>query len=123
MATIMVVDDDQLTVAALTALLGRSGHTVLAARTGPQGLTWLESVRPDIVLLDLNMPGLDGFGLLFSISQGPRTRGVPVLILTGHIESLEGKNLPPNVTEIMKKPQTPEAILGAIERALHPPTQ
>ena len=121
MATVLVVDDDRLTVQALTVLLQNSKHTVLPAIAGPQALTWLESVRPDVVLLDLNMPGLDGFGLLWNLSQDARTRAMPIVILTGQPEALEGRKIPPNVVEVLRKPQEPDDILKAIEKAIHGP--
>ncbi len=123
MATVLVVDDDALTVQALTVLLQKAGHTALPAVTGPQALAWLESIRPDAILLDLSMPGLDGFGLLFRLSRDPLTQATPIVILTGHPEALSGRTPPPNLALVLAKPQEPAAILRAIEGALRGPVR
>lgn len=118
MATILVVDDDRLTTEALTVLLQNAEHVVLPALTGNQALRWLENVRPELVLLDLTMPGLDGIGLLWKLNQDPLTRSVPIVILTGNPGALNDKKPPSNVAQVLVKPQDPPAILGAITKAL-----
>jgi len=80
MSRVLVIEDDLAVTALLRAVLTRSGHTVIAADSGEAGIDCLASGRPELIILDLRLPGTDGFGVLEHIrSQGPSP---PVLILT-----------------------------------------
>lgn len=85
MATILVVDDEPDIRELLTRSLERDGHQVLTASDGAAALRTMERVLPDLVLLDLAMPELDGWAVLTTIKAGdtPVSR-VPVVVLTAH---------------------------------------
>jgi DNA-binding response OmpR family regulator len=82
---ILVVDDEPAMVGAITALVGSAGHRVITAYDGESALERFAAESPDVVLLDLAMPGLDGVEVLRRIR---RTSGVPVIVLTGETDEL-----------------------------------
>ena len=63
-------------------LLERDGYLVHEARDGVQALDQVDRVAPDIIVLDLNLPGLDGYAVLAQLRSRPTTQGIPVIVLT-----------------------------------------
>jgi len=92
--TILAVDDEQavleLARACIRHALGEQ-HRVLLARTGEEALAAAEAHRPDLILLDIKMPGMDGFEVCRRLKGGAATRDIPILFLTalGDQESVE----------------------------------
>ncbi len=82
-ACVLVVDDDEATRLLYSINLELDGFTVLEACDGRRGLALARSQRPDIVLTDVMMPGLDGFELADALSRDPVTRRIPVIFVTG----------------------------------------
>src|SRR5438045_2545719 len=82
MATILVVDDSASSRNCTAALLRAHGQQVLCADNAWRGLTILESMPIDLVILDLQLPGLNGFGFLKDIQQTRKLTGLPVIIAT-----------------------------------------
>ena len=80
--TILLVDDDPLTLEALRRLLGRAGHSVTAFPNGGEALDWLGHHRPDAIILDIVMPHLSGYEVCRRLRLMPPLRRVPVLFLT-----------------------------------------
>jgi AraC-like DNA-binding protein len=87
MKTILVVDDDPDTLAMHTRIVQAHAHShrVLMARNGLEALDILQRERVDLVLLDLIMPELDGFGVLEAMREREATREIPVIVLTGQV--------------------------------------
>lgn len=85
--TVLVVDDDPGTRFLVTESLYPHGFTVKEAATGEQALTLYPSVKPDLVLLDVNMPGIDGFETCLKIRNRRDGRDVPILVITGRDDS------------------------------------
>lgn len=79
---VLVIDDQAVNLRLVGALLGQSGYDVLSALDGAEGLALAESARPDLVLLDMRMPGLDGFEVLRQLRQAPATAHLPIIFLT-----------------------------------------
>ncbi len=82
--TVLVVDDDPGALDALSEALGALGIAVYKALNGTSGLTLARDVQPDVILLDVMMPGLDGYQVCQRLKQDPETRLIPVVFLTGH---------------------------------------
>src|SRR6185437_12637674 len=78
---LLVEDEDQLR-RVMKDLLEREGYTVAEASDGVQALDQVDRLGPDIIILDLNLPGLDGYGVLAQLRSRPATRGIPVVVLT-----------------------------------------
>ena len=88
-ATILVVDDTPANISVLLGLLNEQGHKVLVADDGASALEQLKHVRPDLILLDVMMPGLDGFEVCRRIKQLPDLAEIPILFLTALDETEE----------------------------------
>ena len=82
MSTILVVDDDADVSTTVNKSLTRAGYQVTCAATSQAALQVLSSVRPDLVLLDIAMPGLDGIELCRHLRLNPITASLPILFLT-----------------------------------------
>lgn len=108
-ATVLVVDDDPDTVQTMREILQEEGHTVLSASNGREGLQVALQTIPDLVLLDLEMPVMDGRSFLAEVAKAPSLAGVTVVVLSGTDD--------PGVTcEAVKKPLRLDTLLGLINR-------
>ncbi len=82
MAKILVVDDEPDVVDIVSIRLERDGHTVLGAADGRAGLDAAMHEKPDLIILDLMMPGLDGYEVLYQMRHNPITEDASVILLT-----------------------------------------
>src|SRR6187549_1211176 len=79
---ILVVDDEPKNIQVVGSLLLKHGHEIIASNNGHEALVKLESVRPDLILMDVMMPGMTGFELCRSLQASPETRGTPIIFLS-----------------------------------------
>ena len=85
---VMVVDDEPDAVEYVTAIMEEAGWEVSSASNGAECLAKLKEMIPNLIVLDVQMPGEPGFYVLQKIKEGERTRGIPVIMLTGVGERL-----------------------------------
>jgi two-component system cell cycle response regulator len=85
-ARVLVVDDDRVLRTMLRAHLARAGHAVTTAPDGAGALALAASMRPDVILLDLELPDVHGLEVLDRLQTMPETAGTPVLVITSHTE-------------------------------------
>ncbi|MGK5170023.1 ATP-binding protein [Geodermatophilus sp. CPCC 205761] len=117
-ATVLVVDDNADMRAYLTRVLSRH-WTVRTAADGEQALAGIHAARPDVVLTDVMMPGLDGFGLLRALRSDPATRSVPVVMLTaraGQEAAVEGFDA--GVDDYLPKPFESAELVARLRTVL-----
>jgi type II secretory ATPase GspE/PulE/Tfp pilus assembly ATPase PilB-like protein/CheY-like chemotaxis protein len=81
-ACVLLVEDEDQLRRAMKDLLERDGYTVTEASDGIQALDQVDRFAPDIIILDLNLPGMDGYNVLQQLRSRPATRGIPVVVLT-----------------------------------------
>ncbi len=112
-ATVLVVDDDQDTVDMMRDILTEEGHVVLCARDGREALELARTKRPDLVLLDLNMPEMDGRAFLAAVRSDPALAHTRVVVVSGAEDATELH------VESVTKPLRLDTLLGLIERAAH----
>ena len=79
--SILIVDDSQLVIMELTRILGKE-YILRAASNGEDGLQAAETYLPDVILLDIIMPGLDGYEVLAKLKESEKTRHIPVILIT-----------------------------------------
>ncbi len=118
---VLVIDDDQDTVHLLEDTLGSSGFSVISARDGRQGLALAREAMPNLVLLDLKLPGLDGYEILTQLKRDEATRNIPVIIMTGSVTDEEVKRekvLALGATQFLTKPFVLGDLVGEIRRVL-----
>jgi CheY-like chemotaxis protein len=82
MARVLVIDDEPDVRWLLRLSLERVGHEVLLAEDGLRGVAMAQRQRPDVIVLDLMMPVMDGYGVLEALAKDGRTSALPVLVLT-----------------------------------------
>ena len=82
MSTILVVEDNATNLTLSTFLLESEGHTVVAASSAELGLTLALECRPDLILMDIQLPGMDGLQATALLKGNEATRGIPVIALT-----------------------------------------
>jgi CheY-like chemotaxis protein len=104
---ILVVDDDEDLRLLVRKVLGRAGHSVLQAESGPECLSRLETDKPDLIILDLNMPGMDGFAVLRELRARDDAKAVPVIVLTAQGDEESARNsFEDGATDFLAKPFT-----------------
>ncbi|HEV2148048.1 MAG TPA: hybrid sensor histidine kinase/response regulator [Longimicrobiaceae bacterium] len=82
MARVLVVDDQKIPRVAVSSTLAQAGHEVAAEESGPAGIERARAWRPDVVVLDVHMPEMDGFQVVEQLKQDPETAPIPVIFLT-----------------------------------------
>ena len=82
MARILIVDDSPTEMYKLTGILEKHGHQVLKAENGADGVALARQEKPDAVLMDIVMPGLNGFQATRQLTKDPETSSIPVIIVT-----------------------------------------
>ena len=116
--TVLVVEDDGEMRAYLESLLGRR-FQVLLAEDGRQGLERVREHRPDLVLTDVSMPDLDGFGLAQALASDPETETIPVVALSAH-GSLDRRveGLASGIDGFLAQPFSPKELLACIDQQI-----
>ena len=84
MAKLLIVDDEPENIELLTRRLTRRGFAVVSATSAEEGVAKAEAERPDVILMDIRMPGVDGFEATRRLKAKPATRPIPVIALTAH---------------------------------------
>jgi twitching motility two-component system response regulator PilH len=82
MAHILIIDDSPTDVKIFSGALERAGHKVTAAETAEAGIAAVQKSKPDLVLMDVIMPGMNGFQATRSLTKDPQTSAIPIVIVT-----------------------------------------
>jgi DNA-binding response OmpR family regulator len=125
-AKILLVDDDPDIVDALYVLLEGEGYDVISANDGEEGLARIKEENPDLIILDLLMPKLDGYGVCKTL-QDPRWskwKDIPILILTSVREEASQRRyeletgMRMNVDDYVEKPIDPDVVIDRVKKIL-----
>jgi CheY-like chemotaxis protein len=117
---ILYVEDNDDNVYMLKSRLTRAGFAVIVAKDGAQGVALAASEKPDLVLMDLSLPVLDGWEATRRIKTAPETSGIPIIALTAHaMAGDQEKALAAGCDDFDSKPVELNRLLGKI-RALLP---
>jgi two-component system, sensor histidine kinase and response regulator len=119
-ATILAIDDHEDNLFLLESLLEGKGFRVLTALNGPDGLAIARAERPDLILLDLAMPGMDGFEVLERLRQDRLTSRIPVIVLTANYReaAMVERGLELGATEYLTKPIQMDELVVRLKSAL-----
>lgn len=82
MAKVMIVDDSPTEVHVLQTMLTKNGHEVVVATSGEEGVEMAKTEKPDLILMDVVMPGMNGFQATRQISKNTETSSIPVIMVT-----------------------------------------
>ena len=115
-ALIMVVDDSVTVRKVTTRLLGRHGYDTLVARDGVEAMALLQDQRPDLILLDIEMPRMDGFEVATAVRNDPVLSGIPIIMITSRTGTKHRQRaMEIGVNDYMGKPFQEGPLLEAIE--------
>lgn len=106
---ILIVDDDAATLQLLQSFLGDKGFDTQTAQDGVEGLAKAKKWSPDLVLLDVMMPKLDGYGFVREIKKDPELRRVPIVVLTAR-EMMRDVFVQEGIKDYVIKPYQPEEL-------------
>jgi type II secretory ATPase GspE/PulE/Tfp pilus assembly ATPase PilB-like protein/CheY-like chemotaxis protein len=116
---VLLVDDEDSLRKVMRDLLERDGYEVTEARDGVQALDQVDRVGPDIIVLDLNLPGLDGYGVLSHLRSRPATSNIPVIVLTAKgDEDNEVRVFELGADDFLTKPFRARALSARLEAVL-----
>ena len=116
---VLLVDDEDSLRKVMKDLLERDGYVVTEARDGVQALDQVDRVGPDIIVLDLNLPGLDGYGVLSHLRSRPATANIPVIVLTAKgDEDNEVRVFELGADDFLTKPFRARALSARLEAVL-----
>lgn len=102
--SVLLIDDEEVSRYLIRQLLRGNAFEVMEAENGAGGLAQIQQRRPDLVFLDLTMPGLSGFGVLAQLKQDPTTRDIPVVVVTGQpLNDLQKQELASSTVAILSK--------------------
>ncbi len=117
--TILVVEDNPDNMYVLDHLLTRKGYTVRQATRGDEAIAQIERYRPALVLMDMQMPGMDGYSVVRELRRRPELADLPVIAVTA--STMPGdreQTLAAGCTDYIAKPISPRALLDLVERYL-----
>lgn len=119
MTRVLLVEDNDMNRDMLSRRLRRRGFEVLIATDGAQGLVMAAAEKPDVILMDMSLPVLDGWEATRRLKAAPDTAGIPVIGLTAHAMATDrDKCLEAGCDEYDTKPVELPRLLGKIERLL-----
>jgi CheY-like chemotaxis protein len=120
MAKILVVDDEPEIVRVVVKIMESRGHEVATAKDGPTALERVHENPPNVVILDLNLPNMDGFEVCKRLKSNPDTKHIPVVMLTAayvRVEDAE-RGTALGADEYVTKPFLREVLIHNVERLL-----
>jgi DNA-binding response OmpR family regulator len=118
--SVVYIEDDPEMIDLVTMILNRHGYKVKGASGGRQGLNTVLTDEPDLVLLDLMMPDMDGWDVYQQIKANEATRAIPVIVITAKSHSIDkvlGLHIA-KVDDYICKPFRPQELLDSIDRVI-----
>ncbi len=115
--TVLIIEDEKLIIVSTQMVLEAAGFRVESATNGEDGINSARTQKPDLILLDIMMPGIDGWETLTRLKRGTDTSGIPVVIFTarehtrGHQKSAEM-----GAADYFRKPFEPDELIELVEK-------
>jgi len=119
-ATILCIEDERAMIELFKLILKRHDFHVIGALGGEQGLQLASEVRSDLILLDLMMPGMDGWTVYQNLRTNPEQRHIPVIVITAKVQTADDlvRFQQAGLSETIAKPFRPQELVEAVHRAL-----
>jgi PAS domain S-box-containing protein len=120
---VLIVEDDPDTVGLLSSTMRKIGFTPLVAANGYEALAMARRYRPDLILLDLRLPGMDGYESLTHLKRDVVTQAIPIIAVSAHVVNIEQERnrlIALGATSFLAKPFSVDDLLAEVETALQP---
>ncbi len=112
---ILVVDDEPTLLRLMEFILAKQGHTMLVATNGEDALATIRSERPDLVLLDIMMPRIDGYEVARTVRADAELRSTPIIMLSAKAQDTDiARGIDVGVDEYITKPFAPEQLVHVV---------
>ncbi len=113
---ILVIEDNEQNIYLVTFILEKHGYTVLQSRSGNDGVEMAFAHQPDLILLDIQLPGMDGYAVARAIRQNPLLAKTPIVAVTSYAMPGDRENaLKAGCTGYIEKPIDPETFMTQVE--------
>jgi CheY-like chemotaxis protein len=119
--TVLLIEDSATFRTLLSSMLATQGYSVMSAENGESGIRRAMKDRPNLVILDLSLPGMSGIDVLSALKGAPETGRIPVIICTASVDGeLRQEVQKRGADEIFTKPVTPKDLFAALRNHLSP---
>ncbi len=118
--TVVYIEDEHEMIDLVRLILGRKGFNILGANGGREGLDMVRQHLPDLVLLDLMMPDMDGWDVYQQMKADETTRHIPVIVITAKAQNIDkvlGLHIA-KVDDYISKPFSPQELLDSVEKVM-----
>jgi two-component system response regulator VicR len=118
---VICVEDEAEMIDLIRLILSRKGFEVIGANGGKQGLEMIREQKPDLVLLDLMMPDMDGWEVYQQVKADEATRDIPVIVVTAKAQSIDkvlGLHIA-KVDDYISKPFSPQELMDSVEQVMN----
>ena len=116
---ILVADDDEDILELVRLRLSRSGYRTILARDGVEALEAARARRPDLAVLDVTMPGLDGYAVVAELRRDPETKDIPVILLTARAQTADvTRGFDTGADDYVTKPFSPQELQNRVAAVL-----
>jgi two-component system response regulator VicR len=117
---ILCIEDEQEMIDLIRLILNRRGYDVKGANSGLEGLNLIKKERPDLILLDLMMPDMDGWEVYQKMKADEKMKNIPVIVVTARAQSIDkvlGLHIA-KVDDYIAKPFSPHELMNSVEKVL-----
>jgi two-component system cell cycle response regulator DivK len=119
---ILLIEDNEQNRYLVTFVLERSSYQVVPARSGPLGIELAGQIRPDLILLDIQLPGMDGYTVARALKADPQLHAIPIVAVTSYAMVGDREQaMAAGCDGYLEKPVNPETFVSEVERFLHLP--
>lgn len=122
MKTILIIEDNEQNLYLLTFILEKHGYLVKAAQDGQEGIEMAKRVKPDLILLDVQLPVMDGYAVARNLRDNPDLTETPIIAVTSYaMPGDREKAIGSGCTGYIEKPINPDTFMEQVEEHLLPP--
>ena len=115
--TVLLVEDNEDNRIVYSTILQHFGYVVMEALNGEEGIAKARNERPDLILMDISIPVIDGWEATQVLKRDPETRGIPIIALTSHaLASDREKAMEVGCDSYLAKPCEPKAVVSEVEK-------
>jgi CheY-like chemotaxis protein len=113
---ILVIDDDIISQTLLRSTLTHAGYSVIVASNGEDGIQMAAAQQPNLIVLDIMMPGKDGGDVANLLKENPKTKNIPIIFLSSLVENEQSKSCGLNKISFLAKPYDKDTLLNEIKK-------